>query len=167
MKCEKCGSETSALVRFCPNCGGKIAELQQKKPNEVTTEWLRTLMSRLGYTPAPNVEDSSDSVFGIHDNRYNLTLSILNNPRAITFRSGFNMKKPKVINEFLLALNKANLGSVTTTYFVSDTFDGLWVYSFLILTSQIDDLDVMKMIERFDEEIRHTIKSAGLLALME
>jgi hypothetical protein len=165
MKCEKCGTDVALTARFCTNCGNKIEE-ELRKGGDVDLAWLRSIVKKLGYEPHPTVKDTDERIFCVHPGRFNLILRLAKGftPPLITMEMAFQLsnKAHRDIQGLLSQINKANVNGGFATLFLSENSDGLGGYSFIILTSQISDRDIMQAIERFDDEVRLLIKTHGL-----
>jgi hypothetical protein len=149
-------------AKFCPNCGSKISE-ELKKPEEVTLDWLRTVAERLGYKTVSEPSEKN-TLFLRHEKMAHISFLYQEKSAIIGVNSGFNIKKlqPRDVPELLATLNKANQQGRMCAWFVNNDHTGIWAYTVIHLLAQISDLDVLRILESFNEEVWSVLKNSGL-----
>lgn len=113
MKCAKCSQENDVTARFCQYCGAQMASLSEgKRPHEVTIEWLKTVLERIGYS----VEETEQGavLMGKHEDRAHFLIQLRPELGIIVVHSLWGGKKPGwgIKTDMLKAINKANALSI-------------------------------------------------------
>jgi hypothetical protein len=163
MECKNCHANLAITARFCPSCGTQNVQSEDaKSPQEVSVEWLKTILENLEYKVEPL--SSSTSLLAKHETNPNLAFDIRREAEIITVQSLWNIPPPKWLqkNDFLVALNKANSVNWFCTCYSSESLDSLNISSFIFLSERLSSRDITVFIEMFASGVLDVLNRSGI-----
>ena len=164
MKCQNCSYEADVSAKFCPNCGSKITALSDAKhAHEVTLDWLKSILGRLGYK-VEQTHDKKASFLATHKDRASFLVDLRSDLGFIAVQSVWKIRKAGggKKSDMMKAINKANGISLLGIFSIDEESDSLIVSTHINLTEQITERDIVGFLDTFEKSLFPIIDASGL-----
>jgi hypothetical protein len=165
MKCKYCNAEVQPTSKFCPSCGKPLSDENSNIGiSDMNISWIEETFRLSGYN-VDHERCEGPEFRATKEKRVTVYVALKKDLKIITFISYIPLKKVgrSERNELLEILNMANGKGTYCTFYANLDKDFLMVYSYLPVTEELSQNDVMHIADKFGDEMAMTAASTKLI----